>query len=96
MFQANVKPVISHRFIKKVDDEGMLLKAVTQNIDGLEIDAGLPVDKLIQAHGHMRSITCIGCKKKGDMPTWNIAIDKQEVMKCECGGLFKPDVVFFG
>lgn len=82
MFQAKVNPVISHKFIKKMHDEGILLKAITQNIDGLEISAGLPEDKLIQAHGHMRSISCIDCKKKGDMKAWDEAIDKQTVMKC--------------
>jgi NAD-dependent histone deacetylase SIR2 len=34
-FKSDVKPVISHKFIKKINEEGMLSKAVTQNIDGL-------------------------------------------------------------
>jgi len=41
-FKPDIKPVISHKFIKKIHDEGMLSRAITQNIDGLELDAGLP------------------------------------------------------
>ncbi len=39
-----VNPVGTHHFIKKVCDEGLLLHCFTQNIDGLELDAGLPMD----------------------------------------------------
>jgi NAD-dependent SIR2 family protein deacetylase len=35
----------------------------TQNIDDLEIDAGIKEEKLFQAHGHSRSAHCIKCKK---------------------------------
>lgn len=62
-FIPEFKPAVTHKFIKKINDEGMLLKNVTQNIDGLELTAGLPLDKLIQAHGHSRSARCIDCKK---------------------------------
>lgn len=34
---------------------------LTQNIDDLEIQAGLPEEKLLQAHGHTRSAHCIDC-----------------------------------
>jgi NAD-dependent SIR2 family protein deacetylase len=57
-------PVDAHYFIKKLNDENQLLLNYTQNIDGLELDAGLPSEKLIQAHGHMRSAHCLDCKKE--------------------------------
>lgn len=48
-------PVLAHKFMARMDREQQLLKVMTQNIDGLELDAGLQLDKLSQAHGHMRS-----------------------------------------
>ena len=36
----------------------------TQNIDGLEFKAGLPEEKLIEAHGSFRTAHCIKCKKE--------------------------------
>lgn len=91
-----MKPAITHKFIKKVNDEGLLCKAVTQNIDGLELDAGLPLDKLIQAHGHSRNVRCIECKKDHPTDSYKKAIDEQKVLRCECNGLIKPDIIFFG
>jgi len=95
-FKPDIKPVISHKFIKKVYDEGILSRAVTQNIDGLELDAGLPENKLIQAHGHSRTVRCIDCKNQASSDDYKKAIEEQHVLRCECGGLIKPDVVFFG
>lgn len=41
-----------------------LCRHYTQNIDGLERQAGLPEDKLIEAHGSFVSAHCIGCRKE--------------------------------
>eukprot|EP01039_Chlorochromonas_danica_P010916 gene10915-12132_t len=90
-------PVQAHYFIKKIEDEGMLLYNYTQNIDGLELEAGLSLEKVIQAHGHMRTIRCVQCKKEQDRQQFDQAITKQEVLYCSsCHGLVKPDIVFFG
>jgi len=43
-----INPVKAHHFIKKCADEGVLLKCFTQNIDGLELNAGLDDSYLIQ------------------------------------------------
>ena len=70
---------------------------LTQNIDDLEIKAGIPEDKLIQAHGHSRSAHCIGCKKESSIAKWKQFAAKEEALQCEqCNALVKPDIVFFG
>jgi NAD-dependent SIR2 family protein deacetylase len=38
----NYEPTLGHAFIKKLNDEGMLYMNMTQNIDDLELKAGLP------------------------------------------------------
>jgi NAD-dependent SIR2 family protein deacetylase len=55
-------PTIGHKFIKKLEDEGILEKNLTQNIDDLESKAGISATKLLQAHGHARSAHCIACE----------------------------------
>lgn len=94
----HAKPVKAHKFIKKLDDEKMLLSCFTQNIDGLELDAGLKEDKLVQAHGHMRTAHCIDCKEEQSMKDFVECIKNDQIMKCtKCNeGLVKPDIVFFG
>lgn len=61
---SDFNPTLGHKFINKINDENMLLYCITQNIDGLEIKAGVPEDKLLQAHGHSRTAHCTKCKRE--------------------------------
>lgn len=94
----DVNPVKAHKFIKLLHDRDQLLMNYTQNIDGLELKAGLPLDKLTQAHGHMREAYCHQCKKDYPIDLYKDHVDRQEVLYCdECqGGIVKPSIVFFG
>ncbi|CAD8197857.1 unnamed protein product [Paramecium octaurelia] len=95
----DAKPTIAHKFLKFLDSRGQLLKCFTQNIDGLELDAGVSQDKVIQAHGHMRTARCIECQEEVSIKDFMSHIKKGEIHRCEkCPkkGLVKPDVVFFG
>jgi NAD-dependent SIR2 family protein deacetylase len=97
-------PVKSHYFIKKVADEGQLLMNFTQNIDGLELDAGVPQELLVQAHGHMRTAHCIECGASAPITEFFAHVALEKVFYCvncddpesEIRGIVKPDVVFFG
>ena len=66
----NYKPSMAHRFIKHLSDNNRLLINFTQNIDGLELKAGLPLNQLVQAHGHLRTCTCINCKAPLDITSF--------------------------
>lgn len=52
----------THKFISMLHDRGKLLTNYTQNIDNLEMAAGIPRDKLIQCHGSFGTASCIDCK----------------------------------
>lgn len=58
------KPTINHEFISLLNQNGMLKMNFTQNVDSLELLANLPPSKLLQAHGHVRTCHCAGCKKE--------------------------------
>ena len=71
----------------------------TQNIDCLEQRAGVPQDKVVAAHGSFATQRCIDCKKEFDEEKMLEHVDRGDVPRCEdegCGGLVKPDIVFFG
>lgn len=93
-------PVQAHYFVKKLADDGNLLCQYTQNIDGLELLAGVPHDKLVQAHGHMRTARCIACRAEAPIEDFNEAIRNRSVLHCKHCELpqnyIKPDIVFFG
>ena len=96
LFMFDAKPTITHHFIKTLADEGILYYNFTQNIDGLEIDAGLDEKYLMQAHGHFRTSHCIDCKKEMPNDLMNKHFQDQIIYRCECNGLVKPDIIFFG
>ncbi|XP_073430096.1 NAD-dependent protein deacetylase sirtuin-3, mitochondrial isoform X3 [Dendrobates tinctorius] len=90
-------PNSAHYFLRLLHDKGVLLRVYTQNIDGLERAAGIPAEKLVEAHGSFASSTCTMCLKEHPGETFSDAVMKSEDPRCSaCGGLIKPDIVFFG
>ena len=75
------RPTLTHAFIKLLADRGILLRNYTQNIDGLEVLAGVPPSSVIECHGHFRRASCTKCGKRMD-----IARVKREVIdeKSKC------------
>jgi NAD-dependent histone deacetylase SIR2 len=56
----------THKFIAMLHARGKLLTNYSQNIDNLEIKAGVPKDRLIQCHGSFGTATCVQCGYKTD------------------------------
>jgi NAD-dependent histone deacetylase SIR2 len=54
-------PSLTHRFISQLEGQGKLLTCFTQNIDGLESEAGLSISKIVQCHGDLKSASCLKC-----------------------------------
>jgi NAD-dependent histone deacetylase SIR2 len=51
----------THKFIAMLHERGKLLTNYSQNIDNLEIKAGVPRDRLIQCHGSFGTASCVQC-----------------------------------
>jgi len=93
----NYQPSIGHYFVRLLQDKGKLLRHFTQNIDGLELLAGVKEENIVAAHGSFSTASCIYCKTPTDFEEVKRAILNDETPHCrECGGLVKPDIVFFG
>lgn len=61
LFPGNFEPTPTHRFLKLLDEKGILRRVYTQNIDGLEALAGLEHEKVVQCHGGFNNGHCIKC-----------------------------------
>ncbi|MCJ1281809.1 Sir2 histone deacetylase Hst2 [Xylographa opegraphella] len=99
LYPGRYRPTIAHYFIRLLSDKGMLLKLFTQNIDCLERAAGVPDEKIVEAHGSFARQRCIECKTAYPDDLMREAVEKAEVPHCitpQCNGLVKPDIVFFG
>ncbi|KAL6266997.1 hypothetical protein P5V15_000078 [Pogonomyrmex californicus] len=91
-------PTKSHYFIRLLWEKGLLLRHYTQNIDTLERIAGLPSDKLVEAHGTFHTGHCLKCRESYELPWMKEKIIEGLIPKCnKCDeGVVKPDIVFFG
>ena len=90
MIVKGVKPNYAHYFLKKLEEAGKLTSIVTQNIDGLHQEAGSI--NVLELHGSIKRNYCIKCKKFYDE---NYILNSNEIPKCSCGGIIKPDVVLY-
>ena len=96
---ARYRPTVSHVFLALLARKGLLHMLFTQNIDCLERAAGVPPERIIEAHGSFATQRCIDCKAPFDGGKMKEFVARGEVPRCEeegCGGLVKPDIVFFG
>jgi NAD-dependent deacetylase len=66
----------------------------TQNVDNLHRRAGSR--NVVELHGNLTRSYCIDCGEPA-APDALAALGEEEVARCpSCGGLFRPDVVWFG
>lgn len=64
---------------------------ITQNVDGLHIIAGNK--NVLEIHGNIWKVRCISCGKE----EFSYEVPLGEIPpKCECGGILRPGVVWFG
>jgi len=88
------QPATAHYLSVLFHRKGILKKYYTQNIDSLDLKAGLNYPYLIECHGHMRTANCLDCGNKIKLELVKNSIIRDEIPKCDkCNGLILPDVV---
>ncbi|MCS7259836.1 MAG: NAD-dependent deacylase [Anaerolineae bacterium] len=93
ILQAQPNP--AHVTLAQLEAHQCLDAVITQNIDGLHQRAGSR--RVYELHGHIRQATCLRCHRVVStdtmIPTF---LETGEIPRCECSGVFKPNVVLFG
>ena len=88
----DIKPNITHEYLKKLEDKGKLKAIVTQNIDGLHTKAGNK--KVYEIHGTIHENYCLDCHKFFDA---SYVFNSKDIPKCDrCLGTIKPSVILYG
>lgn len=99
LYPGRYRPTLTHSFIRLLSDKGLLLKHFTQNVDCLDRQAGVPDDKIVEAHGSFARQSCVECHAQFPDDRMKNAVTAMEVPRCRkegCDGLVKPEIVFFG
>lgn len=86
---AATMPNSGHRALARLSHH-LTTTLITQNVDGLHQRAGST--DVIELHGNIMRVKCSDCGQLVDP-----APDQASVPQCDrCGGLLRPDVVWFG
>lgn len=95
MFPDEIEPNDAHHALVALEERGVLDGVVTQNTDGLHRAAGQPT--LAEIHGNAARVACQSCGAVQDAkPAFDRVRDGDTPPRCDCGGVYKPDVVLFG
>lgn len=91
-------PNRGHRAVVELERRGKLHLLITQNIDGLHIDAGSTPERTVEIHGTFREFACLACGERG--PISDI-LDRVRTGEADpachsCGGILKAATISFG
>lgn len=86
----DAKPNRAHLRLAELEQAGKLRAVVTQNIDGLHQAAGSK--NVLELHGSIHRCYCMRCNRP--YPAERVNLGKG-VPKCDCGGVIRPDIVFY-
>ncbi|MEG1552012.1 MAG: Sir2 family NAD-dependent protein deacetylase [Kiritimatiellia bacterium] len=87
-------PCTVHHVLARLESRGLLSAVVTQNIDRLHTLAGSR--KVFEVHGSPHVHHCLTCAKTYPYDEVAPIVRAGEVPTCSCGGILKPDIIFYG
>jgi NAD-dependent deacetylase len=88
---ADAQPNDAHVALAQLEEDGLLLAVITQNVDGLHQAAGSR--EVVEVHGSIRSAVCLRCRRTYAAEAVH---ERLPLPRCDCGQVLKPGVVMFG
>ena len=93
------KPGRGHRALASLHRSGKCPAVITQNIDNLHQDSGIPPESVIELHGNTTYATCLDCGHRYELDWIKLRWEEGggSAPDCvDCGGLIKTATVSFG
>jgi NAD-dependent deacetylase len=92
------QPNAAHLALVELERTGRLHTLITQNVDGLQQRAGSSPERVIEVHGTVHEVACIGCGERGSMlPVLERVRAGEADPACrKCGGILKSATISFG
>lgn len=87
----NIKPNPGHYALSGMQKHYTDFTLVTQNVDGMHQRSGST--HVLELHGNILNNKCQKCGRPIERVDF---IEGEDPPKCECGGMIRPDVVWFG
>ena len=96
------KPNIGHKVLAELYATNKVSYVLTQNIDNLHHDSGIPPDKIIELHGNSTYAKCLDCEKRYELDYIKKFLEDKknnysQPPKCLiCNGIIKSATISFG
>ena len=92
------KPNRGHRVIAALAKRGQVSAVITQNIDGLHQESGVPEKLLIELHGNATYAKCLDCAARYELAPIMEAFEKDQTLPVctKCQGIVKTATISFG
>jgi NAD-dependent deacetylase len=95
----NARPGRGHRALASLFRRGKSPGVITQNIDNLHQDSGIPHDRVVELHGNTTYATCLDCAERYELAWVREKFERAggEAPACPaCHGYIKTATVSFG
>jgi len=90
----DAQPNAAHRALSRWQKQGRKVTVITQNVDDYHQRAGSsPVHTV---HGNYLTSSCQSCGARTETERLFPVVERGEIPHCACGGVYKPDITFFG
>ena len=92
------QPNRGHRAVAALVARGTASCVITQNIDGLHQQSGIPHDRVVELHGNTTYAACLDCARRFELAPIRAAFERDETLpQCDsCGGIVKTATISFG
>ena len=92
------KPNTGHLAVAEIINKYQSAYLITQNVDNLHQDAGVPEDKITEIHGNASYASCLDCETRYELrPIKKVFLENGAVPYCDsCGGIIKTATISFG
>jgi NAD-dependent deacetylase len=92
------QPNAGHYAVARLVARGKVSSVITQNVDNLHQESGIPADRVLELHGNASYATCLKCGLHHELDVLKQSfLGTGEIPTCrDCGGLVKVATVSFG
>jgi len=92
------KPNKGHYAVARLVARGKATAVITQNVDNLHQESGVPASRVIELHGNASYASCLDCGLRHELEVLKQSfLGRGEIPSCrECGGLVKTATISFG
>lgn len=92
------RPNAGHLAVAKLVAQGKADGVITQNVDNLHQDAGVPAANVVELHGNTRYAKCLTCERRYELADLRREFARRGTVRpcASCGGIIKTATISFG